>query len=96
MAVKPLGDRVLLEVLEAAAKTKGGIVLPDTAKEKQQEGKGSAVGKGKAEKDGKVQPLEAKPGERVRFSKYGGTEVTNKEGKENLIGLETDTVAGIT
>jgi chaperonin GroES len=96
MAIKPLGDRVLLEVLEAEEKTKGGIVLPDTAKEKPQEGKVIAVGKGRVDKDGKVQPLEVKPGDRVLFSKYGGTEVTTKEGQEYLIVREEDILAIMT
>ena len=80
--IQPLGDRVLLKVLEAESKTKGGIVLPDTAKEKPQEGKVIAVGKGKLNEDGKVIPLEVKVGDKVLFAKYSGTEVTAKDGEE--------------
>ena len=91
--INPLGDRVLLEVLEAEAKTKGGIVLPDTAKEKPQEGKVVAVGQGKTGEDGKVKPLEVKVGDKVLFAKYSGTEVTTKEGEEYLIVKEEDILA---
>lgn len=91
--IKPLGDRVLLKVLEAESKTKGGIVLPDTAKEKPQEGEVVAVGKGKAGEDGKVTPLEVKVGDKVLFAKYSGTEVTTKEGEEYLIVREEDILA---
>ena len=91
--IQPLGDRVLLKVLEAEAKTKGGIVLPDTAKEKPQEGKVVAVGKGKVGEDGKIKPLEVKVGERVLFAKYSGTEVTTKDGQEYLIVKEEDILA---
>ena len=88
-SIQPLGDRVLLKVLEAESKTKGGILLPDTAKEKPQEGEIVAVGKGKTI-DGKVIPLEVKVGNRVLFAKYSGTEVTTKEGDEYLIVREED------
>ena len=91
--IKPLGDRVLLKVLEAESKTKGGIVLPDTAKEKPQEGKVVAVGKGKSCEDGTVKPLEVKVGDKVLFAKYSGTEVTTKEGEEYLIVKEEDILA---
>jgi chaperonin GroES len=92
-AITPLSDRVLLKVLEAESKTKGGIVLPDTAKEKPQEGEVVAVGKGKTCDDGKVKPLEVKVGDRVLFAKYSGTEVTTKEGDEYLIVKEDDILA---
>ncbi len=92
-AIKPLGDRVLLKVLEAESKTKGGIVLPDTAKEKPQEGEVVAVGKGKTGEGGKVTPLEVKVGDRVLFAKYSGTEVSTKEGEEFLIVKEEDILA---
>ncbi|MBU3933610.1 MAG: co-chaperone GroES [Candidatus Omnitrophica bacterium] len=93
--IQPLGDRVLLKVLEAESKTKGGIVLPDTAKEKPQEGEVVAVGKGKTGEDGTVKPLEVKAGDRVLFAKYSGTEVTTKEGEEYLIVKEEDILAVI-
>ena len=76
MKIQPLGDRVVIEVLEAREKTKGGIVLPDTAKEKPQEGKVVAVGKGKVADDGKVIPLEVKSGDKILYGKYSGSEVT--------------------
>ena len=91
--IQPLGDRVLLTVLEAESKTKGGILLPDTAKEKPQEGEVVAVGKGKVSEDGKVKPLEVKAGDRILFAKYSGTEVTTKDGKEYLIVKEEDILA---
>jgi chaperonin GroES len=92
-AITPLSDRVLLKVLEAESKTKGGIVLPDTAKEKPQEGEVVAVGKGKVSDDGKLKPLEVKVGDRVLFAKYSGTEVTTKDGDEYLIVKEDDILA---
>ncbi len=93
MKIKPLGDRVLIQILEAENKTKGGIVLPDTAKEKPQEGKVVAVGKGRTLEDGTVKPLEVKAGDKVLFSKYSGTEVTTKEGEEYLVVKEDDILA---
>ncbi len=93
MKIKPLGDRVLIQILEAENKTKGGIVLPDTAKEKPQEGKVIAVGKGRTLEDGTVKPLEVKVGDKVLFSKYSGTEVTTKEGEEYLVVKEDDILA---
>lgn len=92
MAVQPLGDRVLIRPLEAQEKTKGGIVLPDTAKEKPQEGKVVAVGKGRAGEDGKVTPLEVKAGDKVLYGKYSGTEITVDE-EEYLIVKEDDILA---
>ncbi len=91
--IQPLGERVLLKVLEAESKTKGGIVLPDTAKEKPQEGEIVAVGKGRISEDGTVKPLEVKVGDRVLFAKYSGTDVTTKEGEEYLIVKEEDILA---
>ena len=91
--IQPLGDRVLLKVLEAESKTKGGILLPDTAKEKPQEGEVVAVGKGRTSEDGTVRPLEVKVGSKVLFAKYSGTEVTTKEGEEYLIVKEEDILA---
>lgn len=93
VAIKPLGDRVLLKVLEAESKTKGGIVLPDTAKEKPQEGEVVAIGKGRTQEDGSLIPLEVKVGDKVLFAKYGGTEVTTKTGEEYLIVKEEDILA---
>jgi chaperonin GroES len=75
MKVKPLGDRVLVEPVEAEEENKGGIIIPDTAKEKPQEGKVVAVGTGKRDDDGKVIPFNVKKGDRVLMPKYGGTEV---------------------
>jgi len=93
MDIKPLGDRVVIEPLEAETKSKGGIVLPDTAKEKPQEGKVIAVGKGKVLDSGNVQALEVKVGDKVLYGKYSGTEITTKEGTELLIMREEDILA---
>jgi len=93
MEIKPLGDRVVIKPLEAEAKTRGGIVLPDTAKEKPQEGKVMAVGKGKVLENGSVQPLEVKAGDIVLYGKYSGNEITTKEGEELLIMREEDILA---
>lgn len=91
--IQPLGDRILLKVLEAESKSKGGIVVPDTVKEKPQEGKIVAVGKGKVSDSGKVNTPEVKVGDRVLFAKYSGTEVTTKDGEEYLIVKEEDILA---
>ena len=93
MEMKPLGDRVVIKPLEAEAKTKGGIVLPDTAKEKPQEGKVMAVGKGKMLDNGTVSPLEVKVGDKVLYGKYSGNEITTKDGDELLIMREEDILA---
>ena len=92
MKVQPLADRIIVEVLEAREKTKGGILLPDSAKEKPQEAKVIAVGKGKVSDDGKVVPLELKPGDKILFGKYTGTEITVDD-KEYLILKEEDVLA---
>ncbi|MCD5401984.1 co-chaperone GroES [candidate division NPL-UPA2 bacterium] len=92
MAIQPLGDRVLVKPLETESKTKGGIVLPDTAKEKPQEGEVIAVGTGRTLEDGKTVPLEVKKGDKILFSKYGGTEV-KLDGEEHLIMKEEDILA---
>ena len=92
MNIQPLGDRILIKPLEAEDKTKGGILLPDTAKEKPQEGKVVAVGKGKTLESGKVEPLEVKVGDIVLYGKYSGTEIT-KEGEEYLFVKEEDILA---
>ena len=93
MNIHPLGDRVVVKPLEAEEKTKGGIVLPDTAKEKPQEGKIVAVGKGKVLENGSTHPLELKSGDKVLYGKYAGTEVTTKDGDELLIMREEDILA---
>jgi chaperonin GroES len=89
MKIRPLQDRVIVKRLEEEEKTKGGIIIPDTAKEKPQEGKVIAVGKGKVNEDGKVIPLDVKAGDRILFGKYSGTEV-KIEGEEHLIMREDD------
>ncbi len=89
MKIRPLGDRILLKRVEEEEKSKGGIIIPETAKEKPQEGRVIAVGKGKVLEDGKVVPLEVKAGDRVLFGKYAGTEV-KIEGEEHLIVREDD------
>jgi len=93
MDIKPLGDRVVVKPLEAEAKTKGGIFLPDTAKEKPQEGKIVAVGKGKVLENGTVATMEVKVGDKVLYGKYSGNEITTKEGEELLIMREEDILA---
>jgi len=93
MKIRPLQDRLLVKRIEEEETTKGGIIIPDTAKEKPSEGKVIAVGKGKANEDGKVQPLDVKKGDRVLFSKYAGTEVT-LDGEEHLI-IREDDVLGV-
>ncbi len=92
MNIKPLGDRVVLKVLEAEEKTASGIVLPDTAKEKPQQGKIVAVGPGKHSEEGKLIPMSVKAGDTVLFAKYAGTEV-KYEGEELLILRESDLLA---
>ena len=84
MKIRPLQDRIIVKRLEEETKTKGGIIIPDTAKEKPIEGKIIAVGKGKVTEEGKVLPLDVKVGDKVLFSKYGGTEV-KIDGEEYLI-----------
>ncbi len=95
MNIQPLGDRVVVKPLEAENKTKGGIVLPDTAKEKPQEGKIVAVGKGKVLDSGSVQAMEVKVGDKVLYGKYSGNEITTKDGEELLIMREEDILAVI-
>jgi chaperonin GroES len=89
MSVKPLGDRVLVQPVEENEVKKGGIIIPDTAKEKPQEGKIIAVGTGKRDDDGKLVPFTVKKGDRVLISKYGGTEI-KIDGKDYLIMREDD------
>jgi chaperonin GroES len=93
MKIRPLQDRILVKRIEEEEKTKGGIIIPDTAKEKPSEGKVVAVGKGKIKDDGKVQPLDVKKGDRILFSKYAGTEV-NVDGEEHII-IREDDILGI-
>jgi chaperonin GroES len=93
MKIRPLHDRILVKRIEEDEKTKGGIIIPDTAKEKPQEGRVIAVGNGKIGEDGKVQPLDVKKGDKVLFSKYSGSEV-NIEEEEHLI-IREDDVLGI-
>ena len=93
MNIQPLADRIIVKPLEAQEKTKGGIVLPDTAKEKPQEGEVLAVGKGKVLDNGSVQALELKVGDKVLYGKYSGTEITTREGEELLIMREDDVLA---
>ncbi len=92
MKVKPLGDRVLVEVLEAEAKTKGGIILPDTAKEEKTEGKVISVGPGKYLESGKLQPVELKKGDKVIFGKYAGDEIII-EGVKHKVLKESEILA---
>jgi len=93
MKIRPLQDRILVKRIDEEEKTKGGIIIPDTAKEKPSEGKVVAVGKGKVSEDGKLTPLYVKKGDRILFSKYSGTEV-NIEGDEHLI-IREDDVLGV-
>jgi chaperonin GroES len=93
MNVKPLGDRVLVQAIEQDEVKKGGIIIPDTAKEKPQEGKVVAIGTGKRDDNGKLIPFEVKKGDRVLISKYGGTEI-KVDGKDYLI-MREDDILGI-
>ena len=89
MAFRPLGDRVLVRRVEEEEKTKGGIIIPDTAKEKPQEGKVISVGPGARDENGKLQPLDVKKGDRILFGKWSGTEV-KIDGEDLLIMKESD------
>ena len=92
MKVRPLHDRLLVKRIEEEEKTKGGLIIPDTAKEKPMEGRIIAVGKGKVDEDGNLHPLDVHKGDRVLFSKYSGTEI-QLEGDEHLIIREDDVLA---
>jgi chaperonin GroES len=92
MKVKPLQDRVIVKRVEEEEKTKGGIIIPDTAKEKPQEGKVVSVGAGKVSDKGERIALEVKAGDRVLFGKYSGNEITI-DGEEHLIMREDDIIA---
>lgn len=94
MKIRPLGDKVLVERVEAESKTAGGIVLPDTAKEKPQRGKIVAVGEGKVLEDGTRRPVQVKKGDLVLFTSYAGTDI-KIDGKEYLIMDESDIMAVI-
>ena len=93
MKIRPLQDRVIVKRIEEAEKTKGGIIIPDTAKEKPMEGKVIAVGKGKLMEDGEIHALDVKAGDRVLFGKYSGTEV-KIDGEEHLI-MKEDDILGV-
>lgn len=92
MKIKPLGDKVLVEVLESDEKTKGGIILPDTAKEEKTEGRVVSAGPGKTLESGKVHSLEVKKGDRVIFGKYAGDEILI-DGKKHKILKESEILA---
>jgi len=92
MKVRPLQDRLLVKRIEEEEKTRGGIIIPDTAKEKPQEGRVIAAGPGKTSDDGKLTPLSVKTGDRILFGKYSGTEI-QLEGDEHLIIREDDVLA---
>ena len=91
--IQPLGDRVLVEPLEAEEKSAGVIVIPDTAKEKQQKGRVIAVGKGRTNEEGKITPLEVKANDQVLFGRYSGTEV--KVGPNEYLIIKEDDILGI-
>ena len=93
MAFRPLGDRVLVKRVEEESKTKGGIIIPDTAKEKPQEGEVISVGEGARDEDGKRVPMDVKAGDRILFGKWSGTEV--KIDGDDLIIMKESDVLGI-
>jgi chaperonin GroES len=93
MKIKPLGDRVLVKRIKEEDKTKGGIIIPDTAKEKPQEGKVVAVGRGKVAEDGKLVPPEVRVGDKILFGKYSGSEI-KLDGEEHIV-LREDDILGI-
>ncbi|MFQ5866823.1 MAG: co-chaperone GroES [bacterium] len=93
MKVRPLGDRVLVKPLEVEERKKGGIIIPDTAKEKPQEGKVIAVGKGKITEEGKTLPLDVKVGDRILFGKYSGNEI--KIDDEDYLIVREEDILGI-
>jgi chaperonin GroES len=92
MKIRPLQDRIVVKRVESETKTKGGIIIPDAAKEKPIEGRVVAVGNGKVLKDGKVRPLDVKVGDKVLFGKYSGTEV-KLDGEEHVLIREDDVLA---
>ncbi|MDT3740872.1 MAG: co-chaperone GroES [Candidatus Kapabacteria bacterium] len=92
MNLKPLHDRIIVRAAQAEETTKGGIIIPDTAKEKPMQGEVLSIGQGKQSEDGKITPLQVKVGDKVLYGKYAGTEVT-VEGEELLIMRESDVFA---
>ncbi len=92
MKVRPLHDKVLIKLIDAEEKTKGGIIIPETAKEKPQEGKVVAVGTGIILPDGSIKPLDVKKGDKILFRKYGGIEIS-VEGEDYLIVMEDEILA---
>jgi chaperonin GroES len=92
MKIRPLHDRILVKRIDEEAQTKGGIIIPDTAKEKPQEGRVIAVGAGKVLEDGNVRALDVKAGDKILFGKYSGSEITI-EGEEHVILREDDVLA---
>ena len=95
LKLKPIGDRVIVQRLGSAEKSRGGLFLPDTAQEKPQEGKVIAIGSGRTLKDGKVVPLSVKPGDRIIFGKYSGSEI-KVDDKEYVFLSEDDILAIVT
>jgi chaperonin GroES len=93
MKIRPLGDRILIKRIKEQEKSKGGIIIPDTAKEKPQEGKVVAVGKGKMTEQGKLLPPDVRAGDKILFGKYSGSDVMI-EGEEHLI-LREDDILGV-
>jgi len=93
MKVRPLGDRVLVKPLEVEEKKKGGIIIPDTAKEKPQEGKVIAVGKGRTTEEGKTLPLDVRVGDRILFGKYSGNEIKIED--EDYLIIKEEDILGI-
>ena len=93
MKFRPLGDRVLVKRVEEETKTKGGIIIPDTAKEKPQEGEVISTGPGARDDNGKIQPLDVKAGDRILFGKWSGTEI--KLGGEDLLIMKESDILGI-
>ncbi len=93
MAFRPLGDRVLVKRVEEEEKTRGGIIIPDTAKEKPQEGEVIAVGPGARDENGKIQPLDVKVGDRILFGKWSGTEV--KLNAQDLLIMKESDILGV-
>jgi chaperonin GroES len=91
--IKPIGERILVKILEEDEQVKGGIIIPDSAKEKSQEAEVVALGTGKKDSDGKIQEFEVKPGDKVLISKYGGTEI-KLDGKNHQL-LREDDILGI-
>jgi chaperonin GroES len=94
MSIRPLHDRIIVQRLEESEVSKGGIIIPDSAKEKPQRGKVIAIGKGKIQEDGTVRPLDVKSGDTILFGKYAGTEI-KIDSEERLIMREDDVLAVI-